>query len=114
MYENDKEILISIRDNLKISNNFVLKPRDRIYWYSTDISSEVRDSEDWWFRCETVSKFNTLFEYLDNFGFKSSKNIEFQRFCDIYRRFKNKEHLKVEGLEKIRIKINKLSDSSIR
>jgi len=31
MYENDKEILISIRDNLKISNNFVLKPRDRIY-----------------------------------------------------------------------------------
>lgn len=57
--------------------------------------------EGWTFHCSSFSKLKVIRNYFSRYGLKTKKSLAFKKWCKIHDMILNKEHLKLEGLNKI-------------
>lgn len=59
--------------------------------------------EGWTFHCSSFTKLKVVVNYLSRYKLKTKKSLSFIKWCKIHDMILNKEHLRLEGLNKIDI-----------
>lgn len=68
-----------------------------------------KNRDGWIFYCSSISKLKVIINYFSRYRLKTNKSLLFMKWCKIHKMVLNKEHLKLEGINKINLLIKDIS-----
>ena len=93
-----KEIYI-----IKIIRDIFLVSEGLVAQNNSDLKNIKYDKgwDGWTFHCSSFTKLKVIRNYFSRYKLKTQKSLAFKKWCKIHDMVLNKEHLKLEGLNKI-------------
>lgn len=86
---------------------YIVKTIRDIFLYIDQNNSDLKNIkydkawDGWTFHCSSFTKLKVIRNYFSRYELKTKKSLAFKKWCKIHDMVLNKEHLKLEGLNKI-------------